>query len=472
MTLVAWLTFALRLLASLPACWPAANHSAGVLGPAAGTAMGLPSITPTTRARTFLTNGIASLLSRYPRHFTLMGTDCKEWGKGMREVGRESATIHSLPGTWGLLCDRQAPYRKRSGTMPVAELFCLTLLDWDDLPGVIVAVLLRVEHPPAEDERVWIPGTEDATRRRVTVRDVEAGDLVVPVVLEPVARDRADAGVDRGGGVAPFGQDAERLVDRVGVVERDIEQVGRVESVPLRVQGVAGVLDEDDFVLRPEPDVIKPAVGDVAPVEDGQPPVNHGRVGLGQFENGAETAESDARLSERVGVAGLVEEEFCEVGARPELAVLRPLERRRVIRLRQRVGVERGGAINGGVVDSDPAGDENLPVGVQVLDVLREDVCVHVTRVEDNRPALVVQHLQGLQLAPLREVITVVGDEAVEETVGLLGVWIDGAGLAADVFNDPEIAVRVVLDAFVAAAPNSTRYAFHSRRIVRCGLPN
>src|SRR5262249_7427526 len=105
MTLVAWLTFALRLLASLTACWPAVNHSAGVLGPAAGTAMGLPSITPTTRASTFLTNGIASLLSHYPRHFTLMGTDCKGWGKGRWEVRREGTAIHSLPGTWGLLCE-------------------------------------------------------------------------------------------------------------------------------------------------------------------------------------------------------------------------------------------------------------------------------------------------------------------------------------------------------------------------------
>src|SRR5262249_19351379 len=201
-----------------------------------------------------------------------MGAGCKEWGKGRREVGRESATIHSLPGKWGLLYNRQALYRKRSGATPVTESLRLTLIDRDDFPGVIVAVLLRVEHPPAGDKRVRIPGTEDATRCRVTVRDVEAGDLVVPVVLEPVARDRADAGVDRGGGVAPLGQDADRLVDRVGVVERDIEQVGRVESVPLRVQGVAGVLDEDDFVLRPEPDVIKPAVGDVARVEDGQPP--------------------------------------------------------------------------------------------------------------------------------------------------------------------------------------------------------
>src|SRR5205823_2194098 len=82
MTLVAWLTFVLRFLASLTACRPAANHSAGVLGPAAGTAMGLLSTKLAARASTFLTNGIDSLLSLRPRHFTLIWTDCKEWERG------------------------------------------------------------------------------------------------------------------------------------------------------------------------------------------------------------------------------------------------------------------------------------------------------------------------------------------------------------------------------------------------------
>src|SRR6185437_7513229 len=57
-----------------------------------------------------------------------------------------------------------------------------------------------------------------------------------------------------------------------------------------------------------------------------------------------------------VGVARLVEEELLEVRARPEQAVLRTLERRAVGRLRQRVRVERGVAVHGGVVNRDPPG--------------------------------------------------------------------------------------------------------------------
>ncbi len=95
----------------------------------------------------------------------------------------------------------------------------MILIGWDDLPGVIVAVLLRIEHPPAVEKRIRFPSAKNTTRRRVTVGDMEAGDLVVTVVLEPVARNRTEARVKRGGGVAALGQNADRLVNRVGVVE-------------------------------------------------------------------------------------------------------------------------------------------------------------------------------------------------------------------------------------------------------------
>ena len=74
-------------------------------------------------------------------------------------------------------------------------------------------MLLRIEHPPTVEERIRFPSAEDATRRRITVEDMEADDLVVTFVLEPIARDRAEARVDCGGGVTVLSQDADRLVN-------------------------------------------------------------------------------------------------------------------------------------------------------------------------------------------------------------------------------------------------------------------
>src|SRR5437868_6314422 len=71
-------------------------------------------------------------------------------------------------------------------------------------------------------------------------------------------------------------------------------------------------------------------------------------------------------------VARLGEEEFTEARARAEHAVLRPLERRRQLRLGQRIGIERHEPVDVGVVDRDPRGVELDAVGMKVLDVLRE----------------------------------------------------------------------------------------------------
>src|SRR5436190_24314606 len=54
----------------------------------------------------------------------------------------------------------------------------------NDLPRHVVAVLLGVEDAPTVVERLRVLGPEDAAGRWVTVRDVEAGDLVVAVVAE------------------------------------------------------------------------------------------------------------------------------------------------------------------------------------------------------------------------------------------------------------------------------------------------
>ena len=53
-----------------------------------------------------------------------------------------------------------------------------------DLERLIVAVLLSVEHAPAEAERPGEFRAKQAINCRITVSDVDAGDLVVPIVLE------------------------------------------------------------------------------------------------------------------------------------------------------------------------------------------------------------------------------------------------------------------------------------------------
>src|SRR4051812_28918996 len=53
-----------------------------------------------------------------------------------------------------------------------------------DLIRRVVAVLRGPEPPPAAVEQPRDLGAEDAARARVAVGDVDAGDLVVPVVLE------------------------------------------------------------------------------------------------------------------------------------------------------------------------------------------------------------------------------------------------------------------------------------------------
>ena len=75
--------------------------------------------------------------------------------------------------------------------------------------------------------------------------------------------------VQRGGGVAAFGDESDRVLP-VGVVDADVEQVRRVEGVALQVQAVAGVLDEGDVVAVDERDVVERCVCLVALVEHAQ----------------------------------------------------------------------------------------------------------------------------------------------------------------------------------------------------------
>ena len=59
----------------------------------------------------------------------------------------------------------------------------------EDLVRDIITVLLRIEHPPPHMERLWPLGAQDTTHRWVPLRDVDAGNLIITIILEAVARD-------------------------------------------------------------------------------------------------------------------------------------------------------------------------------------------------------------------------------------------------------------------------------------------
>src|SRR5262249_46950914 len=112
----------------------------------------------------------------------------------------------------------------------------------DDLVRGVVTVLLRVEDTPLTLERARLLRAEDASRRRIAVRNVDSGDLVIAVVLE--ARGALQAGIDRGGRITALGEDPRRLLRRVGVVGPGVEHERRVERVMLRVECIATIFDD------------------------------------------------------------------------------------------------------------------------------------------------------------------------------------------------------------------------------------
>jgi hypothetical protein len=184
-------------------------------------------------------------------------------------------------------------------------------------------VLLGVEPAPLRRAQLRDAGTEDALRARVAIGDDGAGDLVVAVVLA----EATVVGVDRGRGVAPLGQPAQRLVLWLRVVAADLEDPAGVERVALRVEGVAGVLDERDRGPREERDVVEAGVRFVARVEEAKRAGVGTRAALAQLEDRAPTARFRVLDAFGVGVTRLVEEELGEMAARLEDAVLRALER-------------------------------------------------------------------------------------------------------------------------------------------------
>src|SRR6266536_359929 len=116
-----------------------------------------------------------------------------------------------------------------------------------------VAVLLRPEHAPRAVERRRRVRADQARHRRVAVAHVDAGDLVVALVLEAGRAGQPD--VDGGRRVASLAEPAHRY-RTVAVVVLDVDGVTRVERVALRVQGVAGILDDEQLAVGQERQVV------------------------------------------------------------------------------------------------------------------------------------------------------------------------------------------------------------------------
>src|SRR5262249_58716489 len=103
----------------------------------------------------------------------------------------------------------------------------------------------------------------------------------------------------------------------------------------------------------------------------------------------------------------------------------------------------------------------------------RKDVGVGLAGVKDDRlPVAQRLDLQRLHLPAFRQVGLVLRQETVEKAVGLLCVSIDGSRGAADVLDDPEISVRVVLDPLEAAAAEDAGHVVYDGREVKRGRPD
>ena len=309
-------------------------------------------------------------------------------------------------------------------------------------------MLLSVEPAPFPAADFRRPRAEDPIRPWVAVRDEQPGDLVVAVVLpEPTGRR-----VDRRRRVATLREPADRPVLRVRVVGADVERVAGVERVPLAVQGVTGILNDTELVARQEVDVVEAAGGLRALEEDGDLPRIRRGARLHDLEHASPAAGSVVLDARRIRVAGLREVELAEACPRAENAVLGPLERRPVLRLGREVRVEWGVPVDRSVVHRHPAGRKHVPVAVE------RDLVGPVDRglrCDGDRRSGRVQDLERLQLA-VCEIAAVRGNVAVDEAVRDLGGR-RRLVRTADVLDEPDVPVAVVLDAFVAPAPERAR---------------
>src|SRR5262249_7995932 len=105
------------------------------------------------------------------------------------------------------------------------------------------------------------------------------------------------------------------------------------------------------------------------------------------------------------------------------------------------------------------------------LDVVAEDIrqCDGRRLEHDRLPGPERSHLEYLQLPAQLQIEPVLRDEAVDEAVRLARTT---DGRAADVFDDPDVAVGIGLDALVASPPEHAEQIFGGRREIRRRLPD
>src|SRR5262249_13678475 len=110
----------------------------------------------------------------------------------------------------------------------VAIVVVVAVLRPGDFPGDVVPVLLGPEQPPAVVAEARHLGTEDPVHAGVAIRDVDAGDLVVALVLPEATIGR----VERRRHVAALGEEADGQRPG-GVVDVGVEHKAGVERAAL-----------------------------------------------------------------------------------------------------------------------------------------------------------------------------------------------------------------------------------------------
>src|SRR5262249_28551997 len=98
-----------------------------------------------------------------------------------------------------------------------------------------------------------------------------------------------------------------------------------------------------------------------------------------------EATELCPGLGADVRIPSLVEIKFAKACAGAKEAILRALKRRGTCRFGQRIGIEGGCTVSVCIVEGDPLGLKDIPVRMQILHILRENVRISLAGVEDDR---------------------------------------------------------------------------------------
>src|SRR5262247_1270441 len=119
------------------------------------------------------------------------------------------------------------------------------LVSRTDLVGDIVAVLLGVEHAPSSLEGLGPLGPQDPCHRGIPVRDMDARELIITVVLEAIPRHGPEGRIERGRDITALRDQTQRQGGiRITVIGVEVKEKGGVQGVMLRMQRIAAVLHQ------------------------------------------------------------------------------------------------------------------------------------------------------------------------------------------------------------------------------------